>query len=245
MQPRSRYVLIGLVTLVLGLIVLFPARVGYQWFAPPGVALSGIDGTIWSGSARDGDVAGLYVRGLQWRMRPLALFKGQLAFAIEADTGSGFLEGNVGLGAGGAVAMTDLTAAMTLESIQEMVGMPGLSGMLNARFERLTVENGIPVAAAGTLEIADLRAPLIDRGPIGGYRAEFFTQESGVMASVEDTDGVVDLAGSLQLSPDSSYQFIAQLAPKGNTPAKLREQMKFLGTPNERGQYEMRLEGEL
>ncbi|MDH3751514.1 MAG: type II secretion system protein N, partial [Gammaproteobacteria bacterium] len=95
------------------------------------------------------------------------------------------------------------------------------------------------------LEVADLVAPMVHRSSIGGYRAEFFTQDSGVMASVEDTDGVIDLAGSLQISSDRSYQFIAQLAPKNNTPASVRQQMTFLGSANERGQHELRLEGQL
>ena len=123
--------------------------------------------------------------------------------------------------------------------------MPGLDGMVNLQFERLEFENGIPVAADGNLQVANLRAPLIYRAPIGGFRAEFFTQESGVMASVEDTDAVVDIAGSLSLSTDRTYQFLAQVAPKSDTPADLKEQMRFLGTANERGQYELRLEGQL
>jgi hypothetical protein len=123
--------------------------------------------------------------------------------------------------------------------------MPGLDGTANLQFERLVFENGIPVAADGTLEIANLLAPLIHRSSVGGFRAEFFTQESGIIASVEDTDAVVELAGSLTVSPDRTYQFLAQVAPKSTTPANLREQMRFLGTPNERGQYEMRLEGQL
>ena len=65
------------------------------------------------------------------------------------------------------------------------------------------------------------------------------------MASIEDTDAVIDLAGSVSLSPDRTYQFLAQVAPKPNTPADLREQMRFLGTANDRGQYELRLEGQL
>ena len=60
-----------------------------------------------------------------------------------------------------------------------------------------------------------------------------------------DTDGIIDLAGSLQISPDRSYQFIAQLAAKADTPASVKQQMQFLGSPNERGQHELRLEGQL
>ena len=65
------------------------------------------------------------------------------------------------------------------------------------------------------------------------------------MASIEDTDAVIDIAGSVSLAADRTYQFLAQVGPKANTPEDLRRQMTFLGTPNDRGQYELRLEGQL
>jgi general secretion pathway protein N len=245
MKTRLRLVTVGAVTLIIGLVVVFPARVAYQWFAPPTFALTGISGSVWSGSALAAQVNGVYLRDLKWRAQPLALFTGQLAFDIEASTASGFVEGNVGLGIGGETALTEFNASLSLHTLQQTLGMPGLTGMLNAQFDRIVLVDGIPVAAEGTLEVANLVAPMVTRSSIGGYRVEFFTQESGVMASVEDTDGVVDIAGSLQLSSDGTYQFIAQLVPKTDTPADLRQQMQFLGTANERGQYEMRLEGQL
>jgi general secretion pathway protein N len=245
MQSRSRLAIIGLVTLLIGLVAMFPARVAYHWVSPPGVAIAGIEGTVWSGRARDGQVAGLYLRDIGWRMRPLALFKGQLAYAVEADAASGFATANVALGAGGRAVLEDLTASLTLKDLQEIVGMPGLDGAASLQFQRLAFENGVPVAANGVLEVANLLAPKVHRSPLGGFRVEFFTQDTGIVASVEDVDAVVDLAGSLTLTADRSYQFIGQVAPTENTPSGLREQMRFLGSPNDRGNYEVRLEGQL
>jgi len=245
MTARSRYLMIGLVTLFVGLLAMFPARVAYRWFAPPGVAMSGIDGSIWRAKVREGYIRGIYVRNVDLSMQPLALFTGKLGYAIEANAASGFVNGSVAIGPGGSAEWTDLTASFSLQALQDSVAMPGLSGTVNLKFERLAFENNVPVAAVGNVEVANLRAPLIHRAAIGGFRADFFTQETGVMASVEDTDAVVDLAGSLSLAPDRTYQFLAQVAPKGNTPAELKEQMRFLGTANERGQYELRLEGQL
>ncbi|NIL93701.1 MAG: type II secretion system protein GspN [Woeseiaceae bacterium] len=245
MIARYRYVVIGLITLVVGLVALFPARVAYHWFAPPGIAISGIDGTVWHGRADAAVTSGLYVSNLDWTMRPLALFTGKIGYGIEAEAPSGFLKADVTLGAGGHIALSDLTASVSLESLQQVVRMPGLTGTMNLRFDRLNLENGLPVAADGIVEISNLRAPIVNRAPIGGFRAEFFTQETGVVASVEDTNAKLELAGSLSISPDRSYEFIGLVAPKDDTPADMREQMRFLGTANERGQYEVRLQGRL
>ena len=46
MPTRRRLIIAGILTLVAGLIILFPARVAYNWIAPPGISLSGISGSI-------------------------------------------------------------------------------------------------------------------------------------------------------------------------------------------------------
>ena len=164
-------------------------------------------------------------------MRPGDLLGGKIGYGVEADASSGFLKTNLALGAGGSAALSDLTASITLASLQDFVNMPGLDGSLSIRFDRLQLENGLPVAADGTIEVANLTAPLVHRSPIGGFRAEFFTQDTGVVASVEDTDASIDLAGSLKITTDRNYQFLGKVAPKDNTPARLQEQMKFLAVP--------------
>ena len=245
MLSRSRVLTAGLITLAAGLILFFPARVAYQWFVPESISLAGIDGSVWNGQAREAYSSGVYMREVTWKLRPASILTGQFSFAVAARARSGFVDANVGLGITGNITFTDVQASWSLQTLEQALRMPGLRGEVNARFERLKIIDGLPVVAKGTLEVADLVAPTVYRSSIGGYRAEFFTQESGVMASIEDTDGVVDLAGSLQISGDRSYQFVAQLAAKSNTPATLREQMRFLGSSNDRGQYELRIEGQL
>ena len=67
----------------------------------------------------------------------------------------------------------------------------------------------------------------------------------GIGASVEDTDGVVDIAGSLQINSDRSYRFIAQVVAKSEAPERLKTQMQYLPPANDRGQQELRIEGSL
>jgi general secretion pathway protein N len=245
MKFRTRTLTIGLVTLCLGLVIFFPARVAYHWFLPETISLAGISGSIWNGSAREAYAQGIYVRDLNWRMQPLALFGGAVGFAIEANPHSGFMESNVKLGFNGQIEFEELTTSLTLQDLEALIGLPGLSGTANAKFTRLVLNEGLPTAAEGTLEIANLVLPTLYRGSVGGYRAEFFTQDTGVMASVEDTDGVIDIAGSLRLAADRNYEFIAQIAPKNTTPESVRRQMLYLGSADERGQHELRLEGRL
>jgi general secretion pathway protein N len=224
---------------------MFPARVAYQWFSPDTVNLGGIQGTIWSGSARELSGGGLYLREVQWRMRPLRLLTGKLGLDAEAIPGSGFIEADLALGPGGDVAISNLKGSGTLQAFASVLRMPGLKGDISLQFERLHLRDGLPVAADGTVAVAGLVAPMIDPVSIGGYRMDFITNESGVVASVEDSNGAFDLAGSLTISGDRSYVFLGKVAATDRTSEKLRSQLRFLGSPDDRGQHEIRFEGSL
>jgi len=54
---------------------------------------------------------------------------------------------------------------------------------------------------------------------------------------------VFTVAGRLQIAPDRSYEFLGQVAPTAKTPPPVRDQMRFLGTPDAQGRYELRLSG--
>jgi len=242
---RKTLLFAGLLTFVVGFVGVFPARVAYHWFAPPAVQLSGLQGSIWSGSAAEASAAGLYLRDLRWRLRPLRLFTGKLAATLEASPSSGFLEADVAAGLGGIISLSNVNGSLPLSDFASVARVPGLAGNASVQFEELRIRDGLPVAATGTLAVANLVAPMVDPGSIGGYRAEFFTDDNAVIASVEDVNGAFDLAGSLTISADRNYQFLGKVAATDSTSEKLRGQLRFLGTPNERGQHDIRLEGQL
>jgi len=236
---------LGVVTLILGLIIKLPARLAVQWFAPSEVAISDIRGSAWSGSASEASVAGIYVRDVQWEFSPFSLFTGALTYKVSATPVSGFIESNVSVGLSGALIVSDLRASLPLDLFSDVIGISGLQGNSSIQFDRLKIVDGMAVAADGTIQIADLYVPIAGRESLGGYKVEFFTLDDGISASVEDDDGVVDLAGSLQVKADRSYQFIAEVVANSRTPEGVRRQLRFLGPANERGQQELRLEGVL
>ena len=244
MIERNRSLtLLAILTLVLTLVITFPARIAYQWASPPHAKLSGIHGTIWNGSAREFSTSGMYLRDLTWRMRPLQLFTGKAAYDISGSPVSGFFESEIALGLGGTLTLENLSASVPMQMFAGAAGIAGLSGSASLKFERLELESGRATAMDGTVDVANLVVPRLSSSSIGGYRAEFFTQNNGIVASVEDTDGVIDLAGSLQLNADKSYAFLGQVVAKPNAPESLQRQIRFLPFANDRGQHELRLEG--
>jgi general secretion pathway protein N len=233
----------GVATTLLGLIIMLPARVAIGWFVPSEIAISGIHGSIWTGGANEAAVNGVYVRDVEWRVNPLHLITGKLASSISATPVGGFFEANISMSLSGRLILSDLSAAVPLGLFADAANVSGLQGNASLSFERVEIVEGLVVAADGTLRIADLVVPIVDGSSLGGYKADFFTQNNGIAASIEDTDGVLDLAGSLQVRTDRSFEFIAQVVAKPETSAGVRRQLQFLPPANDRGQQELRLEG--
>lgn len=242
---RRRLVTAGIVTFAAGLIIMLPARVAYRWIAPTEIQASGISGSIWSGTAREASINGVYLRDISWRGKPWRLATGSLTYHVTGKPVTAIFESDVSIGLGGTIVLSSLIASLPLDVVSGAIGIRGLQGSSRLQFERIELSDGIPVSAIGELQVTDLLVPLLGQYSLGGYTAEFMTQDGVITAIVEDTNGVVDLNGQLHLDADRSYKFTGQVAAIPDTPAGITQQLKFLGSANDRGQHELRFEGTL
>ena len=174
MIQRARGLLVvGILTLVIAIVVMFPSRVAFSWASPPFMSMSGIQGTVWNGSAREFSTNGVYLRDLQWRVRPLRLLTGQLVYQVTGSPVSGFFDSEIAIRLGGRVTLRNLTASVPLQMFERASGISGLRGNASLQFERLELLNGGPSAMDGTLEASNVVVPPLARVSLGGYRAEF------------------------------------------------------------------------
>ena len=120
-----------------------------------------------------------------------------------------------------------------------------IQGDLSLQFAHLVITDGLPSEATGILNIANLIPLYLSPTPLGNFRAEFQTTNDGISASVESISDMLDLAGTITLTADRNYQFIAQITAKASTPLSITQQLQFLGRPNLHGQREFRIEGKL
>jgi general secretion pathway protein N len=245
MPSGRRLIAVGAAALVVGLVVAFPARIAYQWFAPDDLALSGISGSIWNGTATQGSAGGLYLSELTWRFRPSSLFGLKAGYAISGRLPAGFVDTNVAFGPGGRVYLDDLASAIPLAYFNALMPQAGVEGDMNVQFRRLTLAEGLPVTAEGTVSVSGLILRALGPSALGDFRAVFQTDDGVISATVEDVSGVLDVNGNLVLQSDRSYSFVGQVAPRANAPAAVVEQLRYLGSPDPQGRREFRFEGSL
>ncbi len=241
----KRLIILGLLIFAAVLIVTFPARVAYNWFAPAELRLSGISGSIWNGSAAELQAGGAYIRNVTWRLNPAALLSGKLGFRTTSNPASGTMQVTVAVSPGGDVLLSDLSGNLPLDLLHPLLQQSGIRGDLSLAFDSIVLSNGFPVAADGSATVSDFFVRDLSASRIGDFRADFRTLDDAVVGSVEDLSGVLDVAGTINLNRDRSYAFVGLVAATPMTPPSIVNQLRFLGSPNDRGQHEFRFEGRL
>lgn len=241
----KRYLIAGLLVFIVVLVTTFPAGVAYRWFAPADIQLSGISGSIWSGSASEGLAAGAYFRDLSWRLKPGQLLTGKLAFETDSSPASGRLHTDVAMGIDGRLTLSGLSGHLPLDLAHPAFQQNGIRGDLELQFERLVLDNGLPVDAQGSVTVSSFFVPTLSAGVLGDYRAEFQTTDNGITGSLDDLAGVLDVAGVITLAPDRSYVLTGEVAARPGAPPSVDQQLRMLGSPDERGQRPFRFEGSL
>ena len=241
----KRLVILGILIFLGVLLAMFPARVAYNWFAPAELKLSGITGSVWNGSAAEAYAAGAYVRNISWRFKPSSLLSGGLGFKTRSNPASGTLIADVAVSPGGNLLLSNLSGNLPLDLLSPAMQQSGIRGDIALEFVTVVVRNGMLIAADGSVTVSDLFVPDLSSSRIGDFRADIRTNDSSVAGSVEDVSGVLDVAGTISLERNGQYSLIGQVAPTPMTPPSIVNQLRILGSPNERGQHEFRFEGQL
>lgn len=241
----KRYIFAGLLVFVAVLLVTFPARVAYKWFAPPDMHLNGVSGSVWNGTAVEGLAAGAYIQDIAWRLKPTSVFSGQLAFETSSKPASGTLNADVAVSLDGSLTLSNVTGNVPLDLVHPAFQQNGISGDVSLDFEQVVIRNGLPTEVNGSVTVANFFVREMSSARLGDYKADFQTSDEGVMAIVDDLSGVLDVAGTISLSRDKSYQLIGEVATRPGAPPSITDQLQYLGSSDARGFRPFRFEGSL
>jgi hypothetical protein len=231
----------------------FPAGTAYRWFAPENaVALTGIDGTVWSGGAAAGSIAGLGVQDVRWSLRAWQLVLGRIAAQIEARLADGFVSANVAASPGG-VTLRDLRGSTSLPALASVLPVRGMRGQASVALEELALENGWPVVIVGELRLAGLEVtPFVPNGSerlleLGDYIVQFVeAAEPGIAASFNDSGGPLEVSGTLELDRGRVYMLDALIEPRPGAAPEIVDALAIMtADPDPEGRRRLTLTGSL
>jgi general secretion pathway protein N len=234
----------------------FPAATAVRWLLPPQVAVSGVRGTVWSGSAASATLDGLPVSDLRWRVRPWTLLTGRVGANVEARLVDGFVNTNVTVSKA-RVQLSDLRGGTSLAALGLVPSLRGVRGQASVALSELDLENGWPARVVGDLKLAGLEIPPLMPGgnssliALGDYTVTFGDAPAGsppgsVAARFVDNGGPLEVAGTLLVDQKRAYTFDALIKPRAGAQRELVDGLNIMtADPDAQGRRRLTLTGSL
>jgi general secretion pathway protein N len=238
-------VALGVGAFLLLALVTLPAGTVLSYFHPPGVALSGVSGTIWKGRAEAVRSGSTHVGSVEWNLSILALFTGKLGADVKVTRSDGFAQASIAV-SGARITLREFNASLPLSALPPNVVRGGWTGTARLRLAQLALENAWPVAATGTVEVADLVGPANRPASLGGYKVVFpegAATAEGLKGALSDTGGPLAVNGSVDIKKDRSYLVSGLIATRPGAPGDMSRTLEILGEPDAQGRRQFSMEG--
>jgi hypothetical protein len=188
----------------------------------------------------------LHVGSVEWDLNALALLTGRLGADVKITRSDGFAEGSVTV-SGARITVRKLTASLPLTALPPNL-IRGWTGAARLSLDQLAIENAWPVAATGTVEVADLVGPANRPASLGGYKVVFANDAAsaeGLKGALSDTGGPLAVNGTVDIKKDRSYLLSGLIATRPGAPSNISQALQMLGEPDAQGRREFRIEASM
>jgi hypothetical protein len=226
---RSLLVAAGILALLVGLVVNFPARLALAWFAPPEIGTWGVDGTVWRGRAAEFALENRSMGALAWNARPARFLALQPTWGFDLRRTDGYARGELALSpTGNRQTIRHLDASLVLETLPPAIVPAGVAGHLRVSLQHLELVEGWPMAISGRAAVSALDLPgvILTLGP---FEFVFPAQSGPPVGEIRSLGGPLAVDGRIELPARNEWHFSADLAPGENPPRELVEGLAFVG----------------
>jgi general secretion pathway protein N len=247
MAKRGAYAAAGLAAFLVFLIAMVPASQVARRL-PPGVALGGLSGTIWSGRARSLAVEEHPLGALQWSCRPWRLVLLEWSCRIGLQPPGGEVTGDFSGDFAGSLIGRGIRGTAPISNFEGVATPRGWTGNLELDLDTFTVESRRPETATGRLFLRGLRAPGANGQRLGDF--ELVVGEGSVGGAtlngrLRDLGGPLQIRGAIELFEDGRYLLRGDAAPGPGAGPAIFDTLGFLGPPDGQGRRPFTIEGTL
>ncbi len=243
---RLRYVLLGLLAFAIALVVVLPAA-WLKGLLPPQATCATLAGSVWRGQCSGLAIAlpgsaPLRAETVGWTLRPLGLFRGQLAARVAIVAQDLQAEGEVRARPGGALRVEGFDAGGAIHHGRLAALPAGWTAHADARNLLLDYAGGQIRALGGTLQVRGLRDA---RGTsFGDFRLDFPPQETAPFrGALSSQGGPMKLQAQLKLNADQSWQLQGTVELQPGAPQGLAGALDQLAPADLNGRRQFSLEG--
>jgi general secretion pathway protein N len=244
---RGAFIAAGVAAFVVCLVAMVPAQ-QLAGRLPAAVELGGVDGTIWSGTARSLAVDGNALGGLQWSCRPWRLLVLEWSCAVTLRPQGGEVAGDLSGDFGQQIVGEDIRGRLPISAFEGIATPRGWTGDLELAVTEIRLDGSRPTAASGTLLLHALRAPGAGGQALGDFElvvGEGTVGSDSLNGRLRDLGGPLHVRGSIELDPNGRYLLTGDAAPGPGAGPAIFDALSFLGPPDRQGRRPFTIEGTL
>ena len=245
-----RYLLVGLVTFLIGLVAFFPARIAAGWVeSSTPVTLGGVTGTVFDGHAGYVQGPGGAIENLDWRLHPLNLLLAQVAADIEVDSDLGGFSGRVTRSLFGGTHVRNLTGSASAGWLAKRGGVTflPLSSDVAVDIREASVDDQLNFSALdGAVRLGNTRWELFNPPvELGQFETVLAHGDDGIRATIVDSNGPLAIDGSATLTPERRYRLNVRLRARAGADDRLDGMLDQLGEGDDEGWHRVQEQGSL
>ena len=248
MRRPALLIAAGAAAFIVFLVAFLPASVLLR-FLPAEVSLSGVRGTVWRGEAEELAVSGQPIGSLRWSNRPWRLLALQLDYAVRYLPAGGDVDMDVTLRGPHRIDIAKAHGTLQIMALDGLLGPPGWKATAELEVEHLSLVDGFPESALGTLVLRELTAPGERGVNIGSFEltlGEGAVGGDSIVGRLRDLGGgPMQVRATLELKPDRSYLLSGDVAAGPEAGATIQRTLRFLGPEDSLGRRPFTVEGTL
>lgn len=253
MKRGLLYGAIFVICFSVSLILHLPASFALKQLPPVrGLDIEGVEGSLWTGSARNVSWQNMNYGSVQWDFQFSKLLQAKAEIAVRFGRQSDMnIRGKGALGYSlSGVYVENLVASIPAEKVMDYAPAIPVPVSVGGQLE-LTVKHAVyasPWCQSGEGTLAWSHAGV--ESPIGALNlgpviADITCENSELSAKGDQSSSEVSSEFSAQLSPNQRYSASAWFKPGAEFPQAMKSQLKWLGNPNTQGRYQFSYQGKL
>lgn len=224
---------IGILAYLLFLLGGLPASLALAWLPENAIPIqvSGVGGTVWSGSAARAVYKRIPLGRIEWDFSPVYLLLGRADFEVALSDSNQEVNGLVTVGILGGHKVESLKGNIQIAPLPALAGYPviNLDGQLDLDLQWLTLSPDNIPSAEGSVRWLNARINKPFKMDLGSVQFDLTPSDQGVQAIFKDQNGPYGITGEASLSSDGIYQVTTKLKPTDKADPSISAAMEKLG----------------
>ncbi len=240
-----------LIAYLVFLVITLPAKLALSYLPlPPQLTVSQVSGTVWHGQAEKVSFDNVDVVDLVWDTSFLAMLTGSIEADVQFGRGKSSLRGrgDIGYNSNGGYAK-NVTVKANSEWLLMASNIPvPVTTSGEVKLEVSEAQQGQPwceqLSGKLTWSNAGIQS-LIGNIIVDSAVANLSCESGALVANIKQASSQLRLSGIAKLAAGNKYSLSAVLVPSNELPESIRTNLRYIGKPNAKGEYQLNYSGRI